>query len=329
MHREEKTHVLVVDDEPALRCLLVDALSGNGKLVIESASSGKEALELAQQKKPDILITDLSLGDCSGLDVMENLRRTVGEVPSVVITGRDDVASFSEASRYRPIELMTKPLNIARLQETITKEVDRQTNQQIESPEIPAVGSGDMGDMIVEKQLRQTCAELSGAYRSLSDQISRSNHVIRHQYELISAKNDDDVFRLFFQTFAHESGPVFGAALVCDAEAELRVVGRFGVPGPDSLEFCQSLSEPLIENLLVNPQSQIIEVCDNVDLFDVSIRRFLPGLTVLAVPLIPAPGEMIGMVMLYRKGEQPFEEHDIELADRISYPTAAAIRRND
>ena len=53
MRREEKTHVLVVDDEPALRELLVDALSSDGKLVIESAGSGKEAMDLARRKKPD------------------------------------------------------------------------------------------------------------------------------------------------------------------------------------------------------------------------------------------------------------------------------------
>jgi len=326
MHQEEKTHVLVVDDEPALRQLLVDVLSDNGKLVIESAGSGKEAMDLVRRTKPDILITDLSLGDCSGFDVMENIRNTVGEVPSVVITGRSDVASFSEASRYRPIELMTKPLNLDRLRETIAKEADRQTTAQSASPDTVAP---PQEDMLVERKLRQSCAELTGAYRSLSDQISMNNNLIRHQYELISAKSDDDVFRLFFRSFVHESGPVFGAALVCDSNAELRVVGRFGVPGPDSLEFCQALSEPLIENLLVNPQVQIIEVSDEVDMFDPSIQRFLPGITVLAIPLIPAPGEMIGMVLLYRKGEQPFEENDIDIAERISFPTAAAVRRND
>ena len=326
MHQQEKTHVLVVDDEPALRELLVDVLSDNGKLIIESAGSGKEALDIARRKKPDILITDLTLGDCSGLDVMEDIRKTVGEVPSVVITGRNDVASFSEASRYRPIELMTKPLNIDRLRETITKEVDRQAGTQGANHDIIA---SPKEEMLVEKKLRRTCAELTGAYRSLSEQISINNNLIRHQYELISAKSDDDVFRLFFRAFVHESGPVFGAALVCDSEAELRVVGRFGVPGPDSLEFCHALSEPMIENLLMNPQAQIIDVCDEADLFDPGIRRFLPGLTVLAIPLIPAPGEMIGMVILYRKGEQPFEEDDIDLAERLSFPTAIAVRRND
>ncbi len=326
MRQEEKTHILVVDDEPALRELLVDVLSDDGKLVIESAGSGKEAMDLVRRKKPDILITDLSLGDCSGLDVMENIRKTVGKVPSVVITGRSDVASFSEASRYGPIELMTKPLNLDRLRETITKEVDRQTSTQRANSDTTA---SPQETMFTEKNLRRTCAELTGAYRSLSEQISINNHLIRHQYELISAKNDDDVFRMFFRTFVHESGPVFGAAMVCDSNAELRVVGRFGVPGPDTLEFCQELSSPLIENLLMNPQVQIIEPCDDPDLFDPRIPRYLPGLTVLAIPLIPEPGEMIGMVILYRKGEQPFEENDIDIAERISFPTAVAVRRND
>ena len=52
MHQEEKTHVLVVDDEPAFRELLVDVLSDDGKLVIESAGSGKEAMDIARRKNP-------------------------------------------------------------------------------------------------------------------------------------------------------------------------------------------------------------------------------------------------------------------------------------
>ena len=47
------------------------------------------------------------------------------------------------------------------------------------------------------------------------------------------------------------------------------------------------------------------------------------------MPLIPAPGEMIGLAVLYRKGEQPFTEQDLGLAEMISLPTATAVRRND
>ena len=68
---------------------------------------------------------------------------------------------------------------------------------------------------------------------------------------------------------------------------------------------------------------------DEMELFDESIQRYLPGITVLAIPLIPAPGEMIGVIMLYRKGEQPFTSEDMELAQLLAFPTAVAVRRND
>ena len=47
------------------------------------------------------------------------------------------------------------------------------------------------------------------------------------------------------------------------------------------------------------------------------------------MPLIPAPGEMIGLVVLYRKGEQPFCDSDMAMAEMIALPTALAVRRND
>ncbi len=73
----------------------------------------------------------------------------------------------------------------------------------------------------------------------------------------------------------------------------------------------------------------IIDAWDEVGLFDPAIHRRLCGVSILVVPLIPAPGELIGMGVLYRKGEQPFTEQDIALADMISQATATAVRRND
>ena len=63
--------------------------------------------------------------------------------------------------------------------------------------------------------------------------------------------------------------------------------------------------------------------------FDESIRRYLPGVTALVLPLVPAPGELIGLVVLYRKGEQPFLDDDVALAEVVGHPTAIAVRRND
>ena len=47
------------------------------------------------------------------------------------------------------------------------------------------------------------------------------------------------------------------------------------------------------------------------------------------MPLIPSEGELIGLVVLYRKGEQPFSRGDLELSRLLGPPTAVVIRRND
>jgi hypothetical protein len=251
--------------------------------------------------------------------VIDTIQNTLGEVPTVVITGFNDPKIFSEASRRRPIDLMTKPLNIERLQTTVWDQLAVMPQDEAPAPPPP----GDLADVQV------TTAELTSDYRDLADQMLAYQTLARYQGELIAAATDDDVFRSFFRLFVRESGSVFGAAMVCDSEAQLRIAGRFGVPRPDSLEFCQALAEPMIDLVLTNPVVQEIDGMDEVDAFSPWIQRYLPGVMILGIPLIPAPGEMIGLVLLYRKGEQPFTPEDYDLARMIAYPTATAVRRNE
>ena len=332
MSNPKVASVLVVDDEPEICQLLVDALSA-ADLHVRTAASGKEAIDLARTHRPDILVTDLLLGDCTGLDVIDSLRRGSADIPAVVITGKGGPAAMSEASRRHPVELMTKPINLQRLREAIREELSRQARRRCWVGRHQRLrhlaGTVNKERKTIHRHLNTTCADLTAAYRTLSMQLSVQQIVLGYQNDLISAKTDDDVFRSFFRLFVRKSGQVHGVALVCDAEAKLRVVGRFGVPQPDNLRFCEALSRPVIDALLANPTCALIDAQQKAEQFDKSIRRYLTGLSILAVPLMPAPGEMIGLVALYRKGEQPFTDDDMALAEMISHPTAAAIRRND
>ncbi len=317
MAGQDMKRILIVDDEPRLREMLAEALSESGA-IIQTAGSGREAIALANNDKPDIVITDLCLGDCSGVEVVDHLRDSVGEVPTVFITGKGDEASLSEASSRKPLELMTKPLNIQHLRDTVWREIARLDEQQHDHDAPQQDAPADTSQ-----------ATLAQACRSLSEQVQANKTLIDYQAELLAAKNDDDVFRVLFRSFVRKTGPLSGIAMVCDSNAELRVVGRFGVPHPDNLTFCRSLAEPLVDVLLGTPQIKLIDAMDEREMFDEAIQRFLPGVTLLALPLIPTPGEMIGVVVLYRKGEQPFLPEDMALAKLITHPTALAVRRND
>ncbi|MFA6135308.1 MAG: response regulator [Phycisphaerae bacterium] len=324
--------ILVVDDEPHLRELLVDALSGQD-LQVTSAASGAEAMRLAQSQNFDLVVTDLLLEDCQGTDVVDRLRCDGNDIPAVVITGQHDPQALSNASRIRPVEMMTKPLDIDHLRRTVRDELDRQADKEHRARRARRLESlahrGSKERREAKRQLQATSDDLSTAYRTLNGRIADQKTLIDYQQELIAARTDDEVFKVLFRTFVRQSGPVYGAAMVCNSEAELQMVGRFGVPVPDNSNFCKALAAPILDAAVEHPRCFTIDAGEDAHMFPPFIHRYLAGVSILAIPLIPADGELIGLVVLYRKGEQPFVKDDCHLASMIAPATAKAIARND
>jgi CheY-like chemotaxis protein len=324
--------VLVVDDEPDLCELLHDALAASD-LEIQTAANGADAIRIGADFKPDLIVTDLRLGDCTGLDVLDRLRDLVGEVPAIVMTGYGDPQAFAEASQRRPVELLTKPIDVGHLQQIIRQELSRQVGTRRLAYRTNRLRKlahqANIQRKNATRQFDDTCTDLAAAYRSLSEQSVQHKAALDYQREVIATRNDDDVFRSLFRLFVRTTGPVFGVAMVCDGSATLQIAGRFGVPNPDNPRFCQALASPFIDTMIANPTCTLTDAGEEQQRFDESIRRFLPGLSVLAIPLVPAEGELIGLVVLYRKGEQPFTDADVALAELVAPSTAAAIRRND
>jgi CheY-like chemotaxis protein len=78
--------ILVCDDDPSLR-ELVRAVLGSRYRFVEAAD-GTEALTLAREDRPDLIVLDVMLPGLSGIEVLEELRSTdsLKEIPVVVIT---------------------------------------------------------------------------------------------------------------------------------------------------------------------------------------------------------------------------------------------------
>jgi DNA-binding response OmpR family regulator len=326
-------HILVIDDEPELREMLVDALADTD-MQVYAAASGNEAVALAKCHKPDLVITDLCLGGENGLEVVDRLRGQFScDLPAVVITGRGDVADFSEASRRRPVELMLKPLDVTRLRATVRSELSRHhsTDRLVHRSRRLRRLAREVNRQrrLIRHQLDDVQQDLRHTNRELSGQLELQQAVMNFQQQLIGARSDDDVFRILFRTFVQRSGGLHGVALVCDDQGQLRIVGRFGTPQPDSLAFCQSLAEPVVGMMIASPRVELLDAWEQQELFAENIRRYLVGVSVLAVPLIPQPGQLIAMAVLYRKGEQPFVHDDVRLAEEVAHAAALAVERID
>ena len=83
--------ILLVDDEPELRRLVIDILSDDGFSNIIDAGTVKTGLILARQEKPDLAILDVMLPDGDGFSLMKKLRAFTN-IPVIFLTAKDEAA---------------------------------------------------------------------------------------------------------------------------------------------------------------------------------------------------------------------------------------------
>jgi len=106
--------ILVLEDEEHIRTMLVEALSEAGHRV-ESATDGLAGLARFQGGTFDVVLTDLSLPECSGLDVARSVKRMRPETPVVLITGWGHLLD-PERLRDSGVDLMlVKPFRLERV----------------------------------------------------------------------------------------------------------------------------------------------------------------------------------------------------------------------
>lgn len=87
--------VLIVDDSPAIRKVICQLFTREGDFeVCGEAENGQEAIEMAQELKPALIVTDLSMPVMNGLVATRTLRKMMPDVPVILYSAHID--SFVE-----------------------------------------------------------------------------------------------------------------------------------------------------------------------------------------------------------------------------------------
>lgn len=127
--RPDKT-VLVVEDDPWIRSLMADLLTGEGYSVVQAAD-GKAGMDLAEEHNPDVILLDLAMPEKSGLDVLQELKssRPTSDIPVIVVSAYAMLMMGSDARRADGV--IQKPFDLADL----LAQVEQATEKRHGAPE--------------------------------------------------------------------------------------------------------------------------------------------------------------------------------------------------
>src|SRR5829696_7921011 len=172
--------LLVVDDEESLRITTAAIFEKEG-YVVDTASSGDEAIELLNNTDYDLVLTDLHMEGGDGLSVLNQIRHHAPLTISIVLTGFASVESAIAALQEGAYDYLVKPCDIESMKHTIRRGVEHRRL------------------MLAEQKAR---ADLQQLNLDLEERIEeRTAELTRLNIELAEANRAKDVF---LATLSHE-----------------------------------------------------------------------------------------------------------------------------
>ena len=126
-------HILIVEDRASLRRMMRRALEQEG-YDVTAADSAAGGCRLLAERTFDLVLTDLKLGDGTGIEVLADCRRRQSEVPVVVLTAFGTVQAAVEAMKLGAADFLEKPVELDELFELVGSYLDLGGEKRFEVP---------------------------------------------------------------------------------------------------------------------------------------------------------------------------------------------------
>ncbi|MBF0622356.1 MAG: nitrogen regulation protein NR(I) [Magnetococcales bacterium] len=226
MEHANKT-ILVADDDQAIRFVLEHALSRAG-FQVKTFEGGRKLLEHVDQVGGDLVITDIAMPDISGLDLLKTLKKTLPDIPVIVITAQSTLNNAVQSFERGAYEYLSKPFDINKivdLTKRALKPAQRPTPATTPKEEpLPSSGfSGFIGSSRAMQELFRTIGRLSNTEMTVlihgesgtgKELVARSVHSFSPRREgPMTAINMAAIPKNLIESelFGHEKGAFTGA----------------------------------------------------------------------------------------------------------------------
>ena len=113
--------ILIVDDDPAIRSVLLDLLSE--KYECNTASMAEEALQYMEVEKYDAILTDIAMPGLTGVKLLERIHQDHSNTPVILISGKGSEQDPKDLIDLGAFAYVTKPFNLDDIEEVVERAV--------------------------------------------------------------------------------------------------------------------------------------------------------------------------------------------------------------
>ncbi|NPV44053.1 MAG: response regulator [Firmicutes bacterium] len=112
--------ILIVDDQMGVRRLLHEVFKNEGYKTY-MAENGREAVEYANEKRPDMVLLDMKLPGMNGLEIFEKLKGIIPDAIFIMMTAYGEMESIQKAMNMGAVCYFLKPFDIIELKEKVAE----------------------------------------------------------------------------------------------------------------------------------------------------------------------------------------------------------------
>lgn len=190
--------ILVVDDVPTNIMLVQTILRKEGYSQL-AADSGKKALEIAEEKQPNLILLDIMMPEMDGYEVLKRLKENpkTNHIPVIIMSALSDMQSVVKGYQLGAIEYVTKPFQREELLKRISHRFELFCIKRIKNELEETIESRDTLYSVIAHDLRSPIGSLKMMNNAISSMISKDK-IGDDVYEMIQMMNktSEEIFLL-------------------------------------------------------------------------------------------------------------------------------------
>jgi diguanylate cyclase (GGDEF)-like protein len=241
METEQQDHqglgfkVMVVDDEPVIRQVLVNQLALHDYQVAE-AVDGPAALQVLEEENPDLVLLDVMMPRMSGFDVCRRIRENVGlgKLPVIYLSAKNQLDDIVTGLDSGGNDYLTKPISKAELLARVRTQIELlESHRDLEQKVLERTAELHQANTELARLARVDGLTGLANRRHFDEELGRqwSNHQ-RSQHPISLLLCDVDHFKRYNDQYGHQMGDktlqTVASILAASAQRPFDLVARFG-----------------------------------------------------------------------------------------------------